>query len=95
MLGPAVPERLKIMQIEITLPSLGDDDDAVAGGTITEWYVASGPVEEGDDLLELTTDKAAFVLPSPRSGVLVEQRVAVGQTVKVGDVIALFEVEGD
>lgn len=81
------------MQIEITLPSLGDDDDAVAGGTITEWYVASGPVTEGDDLIELTTDKAAFVLPAPHTGTLVEHRVQVGDKVNVGDVICLFEVE--
>lgn len=81
------------MLIEITLPSLGDDDDAVAGGTITEWYVASGPVNEGDDLIELTTDKAAFVLPAPCSGSLAEHRVQVGDKVNVGDVICIFEVE--
>lgn len=80
------------MQIEIRLPSLGDDDDAVAGGTITEWMVKEGPVAEGDDLLELTTDKAAFVLPAPRSGTLVERRVNPGDTVKVGDIICVFEV---
>ena len=81
------------MRIEIRLPSLGDDDDAVAGGTITEWYVASGPIAEGDDLIELTTDKAAFVLPAPHTGELVEHRVHVGDKVNVGDVICIFEVE--
>ena len=80
------------MQIEITLPSLGDDDDAVTGGTISEWLVKNGSVSEGDDLLELTTDKAAFVLPAPRSGVLVERKVEEGDTVAVGDVICIFEV---
>lgn len=80
------------MQVEIQLPSLGDDDDAVAGGTITEWMVKEGPVAEGDDLLELTTDKAAFVLPAPRSGTLIERRVQPGDSVKVGDVICVFEV---
>lgn len=80
------------MRIEICLPSLGDDDDAVAGGTITEWYVEPGPVSEGEDLIEFTTDKAAFVLPAPHAGVLVEHRVQVGDKVKVGDVICIFEV---
>lgn len=80
------------MRIEIHLPSLGDDDDAVAGGAISEWLVQEGPVAEGDDLLELTTDKAAFVLPAPRSGTLVEKRVQPGDPVKVGDVICIFEV---
>ncbi|MBL7648398.1 MAG: lipoyl domain-containing protein [Candidatus Hydrogenedentes bacterium] len=81
------------MRIEITLPSLGDDDDAVTGGTITEWYAAPGPLAEGDDLIELTTDKAAFVLPAPCSGALVEHRVQVGDKVKVGDVICVIDVE--
>lgn len=81
------------MQIEVTLPSLGDDDDAVSGGSITEWYVQPGPVNEGDDLIELTTDKAAFVLPAPYTGTLLEQRVQVGDKVKVGDVIGIFDVE--
>jgi pyruvate/2-oxoglutarate dehydrogenase complex dihydrolipoamide acyltransferase (E2) component len=81
------------MQVEILLPSLGDDDDAVAGGTISEWLVSDGsPVAEGDDLLELTTDKAAFVLPAPQSGTLVERKVKDGDDVKVGDVICIFEV---
>ncbi len=80
------------MQVEISLPSLGDDDDAVTGGTISEWLVKEGPVSEGDDLLELTTDKAAFVLPAPQSGTLVERKAAEGETVAVGDVICIFEV---
>lgn len=80
------------MQVEIVLPSLGDDADAVAGGTVSEWMVNSGFVAAGDDLLELTTDKAAFVLPAPRSGTLVEKRVKPGDSVKVGDVICVFEV---
>lgn len=81
------------MKIEIYLPSLGDDDDAVAGGTISAWLVKEGPVAEGDDLLELTTDKAAFVLPAPRTGTLVERKVEPGDAVKVGDVICIFEVK--
>ena len=80
------------MRVDIQLPSLGDDDDAVAGGTISEWLVKEGPVAEGDDLLELTTDKAAFVLPAPRTGTLVEKKVKPGDAVKVGDVICIFEV---
>lgn len=80
------------MKVDICLPSLGDDDDAVTGGTVSEWLAADGPVTEGDDLLELTTDKAAFVLPAPRSGALVERKVKEGDHVKVGDVICIFDV---
>tara|TARA_R110001592_G_scaffold110237_4_gene306399 strand:+ start:539 stop:784 length:246 start_codon:yes stop_codon:yes gene_type:complete len=81
------------MQIEVCLPSLGDDDDAVKGGTISEWLVEVGsPMAEGDDLLELTTDKAAFVLPAPQRGTLVERKVNEGDDVAVGDVICIIEV---
>ena len=81
------------MKIDVCLPSLGDDDDAVTGGTIAEWLAKPGPITEGDDLLELTTDKAAFVLPAPRSGTLVEYKVREGDHVKVGDVICIFACE--
>lgn len=81
------------MRMEVHLPSLGDDDDAVSGGTISAWLISDGPVSEGDDLLELTTDKAAFVLPAPCSGTLIERRVEAGDDVKVGDVICIFEVD--
>lgn len=80
------------MHVDICLPSLGDDDDAVAGGTVSEWMITEGTVQEGDDLLELTTDKAAFVLPAPQAGTLVERKVKEGDHVKVGDVICIFDV---
>jgi len=80
------------MRLEVRLPSLGDDDDAVSGGTISAWMVKEGPIAEGDDLLELTTDKAAFVLPAPRTGTLVDRLVQPGDAIKVGDLIAIMEV---
>lgn len=78
---------------DVTLPSLGDDDDAVKGGKLSLWCVAPGDqIAEGDDLLELTTDKAAFVLPSPKSGIVREQRFAEGDALKVGDVVCTISV---
>jgi hypothetical protein len=60
------------------------DDDAETGDTISEWLVKDGPVSEGDNLLELTTDKAAFVLPTPKIGTLLERKVQEGDRVDVG-----------
>ncbi len=80
------------MRVDVILPSLGDDADAVAGGTVSFWLAAPGTVlKEGDDLLELTTDKAAFVVPCPASGTLVEQRVREGDRIAVGDVLGVLE----
>ncbi|MBI2421319.1 MAG: hypothetical protein HYV27_00720 [Candidatus Hydrogenedentes bacterium] len=81
------------MRIEVNLPSLGDDDDAVTKGVVAFWLQKAGAaLKAGDDLLELTTDKAAFVVPSPESGTLMEYRVSEGDEVTVGDVLCVLEV---
>jgi len=77
----------------VVLPSLGDDDDAVVKAVVSLWLAAVGQdLLEGDDLLEITTDKAAFVVPAPKSGVLAAQRVAEGDTIQVGQAIAVLAV---
>ena len=80
------------MRFEVVLPSLGDDDDAVEGGAISQWLAEVGAtLNQDDDLLELTTDKAAFVVPCPTAGTLIERRVSEGDRVKVGDVLCVLE----
>ena len=81
------------MRYEVRLPSLGDEEDAVNGGTVTAWLADVGDtLAEDGDLLELTTDKAAFVVPAPRAGRLAEQCVAPDDEVAVGDLIGVLEV---
>lgn len=81
------------MLVEITLPSLGDDDDSVTGGKVANLLAEPGDtLHEGDDLLEIITDKAAFVVPSPRKGVLQEWKLAEGDQVQVGQVLCIYEV---
>ncbi len=80
------------MRVEVPLPSLGDDDDAVTGGKVAFWLAKVGDdLGAGDDLLELTTDKAAFVVPCPADGRLAEQCVAEGDEIEVGQVVAVLE----
>ena len=77
---------------EVQLPSLGDDDDAVTGGEVSELLCPAGnEIGEGGDLLELTTDKAAFVVPAPCAGKVVEWRVADGDAIAVGQIICIME----
>ena len=53
---------------EVILPQLGE---GIEGASITCWYFKPGDnVKEGEDLVELATDKAAFNLPCPASGKL-------------------------
>lgn len=79
------------MRIDVTLPDLGED--TVSEVTISAWLADEGDrLAEGDDLLELTTDKAAFTVPCPRAGIVREKCVAEGETVKVGAVLCALEV---
>lgn len=78
------------MAYEVTLPPLGEDTSETA--TVSEWLVAEGAmVEEGDDLVEMTTDKAAFNVPSPAAGKVTEIRVHEDEDVSVGDVLCIIE----
>jgi pyruvate/2-oxoglutarate dehydrogenase complex dihydrolipoamide acyltransferase (E2) component len=79
------------MRYEVKLPDLGED--AASEATVSYWLVEEGDeVSESDDLVEMTTDKAAFSVPSPKSGILLEKLVEEGEDVSVGDVICVLEI---
>jgi pyruvate/2-oxoglutarate dehydrogenase complex dihydrolipoamide acyltransferase (E2) component len=79
------------MRIEVTLPSMGDEDNETA--LVATWLVKEGDtVAEGDDLVELTTDKAAFTVPSPAAGAVAERAVDEEAEVKVGDLLCTLNV---
>ena len=79
------------MKFDVPLPSLGDDGTVMA--EVAVWLADIGAtLNEGDDLVEMTTDKAAFTVASPKSGKLVERRVAEGDEINTGDIIAVLEV---
>jgi pyruvate/2-oxoglutarate dehydrogenase complex dihydrolipoamide acyltransferase (E2) component len=78
------------VRIEVTLPDLGED--SVQAVTVAGWLARPGQVlGEGEDLLELTTDKAAFTLPCPRPGMLSSTIVAEGDKINVGDALCILE----
>ena len=78
------------MKFEVKLPELGDD--APDQATVSFWYVDEGEeVKEGDDLVELVTDKATFNMPSPATGKLLEVKATEGDEVKVGGLMAYIE----
>ena len=75
--------------VEVKLPSLAEGIDKA---TVTCCHKKAGePVKEGEDLIELVTDKATFNMPSPASGVLKELLVSEGDEAKVGQIVALIE----
>jgi len=75
--------------IEIKVPDVGDFDEV----EIIEVLIAEGDtVDINQDIITLESDKAAMEIPSPIAGVIKELKVAVGDKVKEGDVIAIAEV---
>jgi pyruvate/2-oxoglutarate dehydrogenase complex dihydrolipoamide acyltransferase (E2) component len=76
-------------ELEFRLPKLSMTMvEAEIGG----WHVAEGDaVSEGQDLVNILTDKVDNDLPSPATGVVGRIVVAVGDTVEVGDLLAVIE----
>ena len=76
--------------MEVKLPELGED--AGDSAKVSFWYYDEGEkVEEGEDLVEMVTDKATFNVPAPVSGDLKEIFIGEGDEAKVGDVLAVIE----
>lgn len=74
---------------KVVLPELGE---GIEKATLSYWYFKVGDqVREKDDLVELATDKATFNLPSPCSGVISEILFQEGDTVGVGQVLAIIK----
>ena len=72
--------------VDIVTPAGGE---SVQEGTILEWAVQVGDaVEEGQTIVELSTDKVDMELPAPVAGTIAEILAAEGETVAVGHVIA-------
>ena len=77
------------MAIEIKIPDLGD---GVESGDVLEVFVSAGEsVDEGQDLIELETDKATVAVPSSAAGTITEILVAEGDTVSIGAVIVKLD----
>jgi 2-oxoglutarate dehydrogenase E2 component (dihydrolipoamide succinyltransferase) len=78
---------------ELKLPKMGE---SVAEATITNWLKEVGDTIELDEaVLEIATDKVDSEVPSEVEGVLVEKRFEVDDVVKVGEVLAVIEIEGE
>ena len=74
---------------KVILPNLGEGIEKAA---VSYWHFEIGQeVKEGDDLIEMATDKAVFNVPSTVAGILRKKVVEDGQEVKVGEVLAIIE----
>ncbi len=70
--------------------------ESVAEATLTSWLKEVGDTVEMDEaIFEIATDKVDSEVPSEVDGVLVEKRFNVDDVVKVGQIVAVIEIDGE
>ena len=80
-------------KFEIKMPKLGE---SITEGTIVSWSVKVGDVIQEDDVLfEVNTAKVSAEIPSPVAGKVVEILYKEGDTVAVGTVVAIIDLDGE
>ncbi|GBF49750.1 biotin-requiring enzyme [Leptospira ryugenii] len=80
---------MQVREFLLKTPDLGDTEKI----ELIRWSVEAGAfVEEGEELIELVTDKAAFPVESPYKGKLKEIRVKAGSIVKKGEILGVLEI---
>lgn len=78
--------------VEIKVPELAE---SISEGTIAKWLKNVGEfIDKGDYLVELETDKVNVEIISDFAGTITEQKFSEGDTVKVGETIAIVEETG-
>jgi pyruvate dehydrogenase E2 component (dihydrolipoamide acetyltransferase) len=74
--------------MDVLMPQLGE---TVAEGKIVKWFKAAGDaVKPGENLFEIETDKTSMEVPATTAGTLSDIRFQVGETAKVGAVVAII-----
>lgn len=80
------------MPVEIKVPNMGE---SVVEATIAQWYKKPGEsVKAGEDLVELETEKVNQAIQAESDGVLSEVLKQAGDTVGIGDVLAIVSEKG-
>ena len=74
--------------VEVHVPDIGDFKDVA----VIEVLVKPGdPIAVEQSLITVESDKASMEIPSSAAGVLKELKVKVGDTVNIGDLLAVLE----
>ena len=75
--------------LQVVMPEMGE---SVTEGTVLEWRVAEGDsINEGDTIVEVSTDKVDAEVPAPTSGTVTKLHAEVDETIDVGAVLAEIE----
>lgn len=77
-------------QIPLMVPDIGDAEKI----ELVQWNINENDiVDENQELCELVTSKATFPLESPFKGKIIKILKQAGSIVKVGEELAIIEVE--
>jgi len=79
-----------VSRTRVKLPELGKDGGDHA--TVNFFFHGVGEtIKKDDDLVEMVTEKATFVMPSPLDGKIVSIETRENDVVHVGDVLLIVE----
>ncbi|OSX71547.1 hypothetical protein BU14_0523s0014 [Porphyra umbilicalis] len=74
----------------LTVPEMGE---SITEGTVAAWLVEDGQaVEEDEIVVQIETDKVTVDVRAPSAGLLVKQKAEVGETVAVGQPLAVLRL---
>ncbi|RFC50868.1 MAG: 2-oxoglutarate dehydrogenase E2 component (dihydrolipoamide succinyltransferase) [Verrucomicrobia bacterium] len=80
------------MEIKMKMPDLATTDSAIK---VIRWLVTPGqPIQRGQALLEVETDKATMEVECIATGIFKEPRAQPGDTLLAGQILAVIEVQG-
>ncbi|KRA14054.1 dihydrolipoyllysine-residue acetyltransferase [Acidovorax sp. Root568] len=86
--APAAAAPAATGPVEVRVPDIGDFKDVA----VIEMLVKVGDtIKVEQSLFTVESDKASMEIPSPAAGVLKELKVKIGDTVNIGDLVALLE----
>ena len=78
------------MNVRMKMPDLSANEAEIK---VVRWLVKPGqPVQRGQGLLEVETDKASVEVEAIASGILREICAAPDEVVPIGDIIAVIKV---
>src|SRR5919106_4767437 len=78
--------------VQIQMPQMGE---SVTEGTVLEWHKQEGEfVEEGETVVEISTDKIDAEVPAPASGVIAKILAQPDDVVQVGQALAQLDPNG-
>ncbi|WP_234264714.1 dihydrolipoyllysine-residue acetyltransferase [Hydrogenophaga sp. NFH-34] len=84
----AAPVAAAAGPVEVRVPDIGDFKDVA----VIEVFVKPGDaIKVEQSLITVESDKASMEIPSSHAGVLKELKVKIGDTVNIGDLLAILE----